>query len=98
MLNMKKIISKKKLGAVAPMKNISQGDISRIKAKKIKIVEEEIEEQINEVLAPEPEAVVNEQREFREGDVLEDTSSGKRFHFHNQSVVIAEPSRFKIVE
>lgn len=31
---------------------------------------------------------------FREGDILIDKSSGKRFHFHNQSVVLAEPNRF----
>lgn len=78
---MKKTISKtsnKKLGTVAP-----------IKAKKIKIVEEQIEE----VLAP----VVETKKEFKEGDVLVDKSSGNRFHFHYQSRVMAEPERYEKV-
>jgi len=34
---------------------------------------------------------------FKVGDVLEDLSSGKRFHYHNQSVVDSDPKRFKKV-
>lgn len=67
----------------------------KIKALKTKIKTKEIEEEIKEVINAPVEIL--EPEEFKLGDIIEDTSSGKRFHFHHQSVVMADKARFKKV-
>jgi hypothetical protein len=70
------------------MKKITK-KVSQVKPKLVKIKEKELETGVKEVLLG-----VVETTTFKVGDVLIDKSSGKRLHYHNQSVVDSQPERF----